>query len=538
MSSMSSLLRVVSGLSTSQTGLEVTGHNLANANTTGYVRQQALQNDSFYMNIGRNGKDLLSVGAGTDISEIRQIRDEFLDKAYRTQISSQQFYKVQYDAVMEVESIMGEIDGESFSSVLRDFWSQMENLSIAPQDQSTRTQFIQSASVLADKINYIDAKLKGYQDSLNTQVVETVNKINSLAENITELNEQIVKYEASGDHANDLRDQRNNFLDELSQYIEISYKEDPTGRVNVIAEGYPLISGRFVSKMALTQADPKSKSPFLKPIWESGNADVIRLNKPVGAEFQNDTGKLKALLLTRGNNYANYIDTETSQAYKKVEPYLIPKVQAEFDRLVHDLVTTINDILAPQVQGPDSPKGLDGSQNIELFQRKYMDRYNSEGVYQEEIIEEPIDPITLYSGGNLKINPILLDSNGYSKLCLSSDGTVGDTQVVQDLLDAWKNPGTTYNETTAHKVNFEDYYSEFITRVGEMGNKASQKVEEKEIVVNSITNNRSSISDVSTDEEMTNLMKYQHAYNASARMVNIIDSMIDIVVNRTGLVGR
>ncbi|WP_058485994.1 flagellar hook-associated protein FlgK [Defluviitalea phaphyphila] len=535
MSSISSLSRVASGLIVSQRGLEVTGHNIANANSIGYVRQQVLQNDSFYQTIGRNGNDLLSLGAGSDITEIRQIRDEFLDKAYRNQICSKEFYEVQYNAAMEIETIMGEVDGESFSSVLRDFWNQLQNLSIAPQDQGTRTQFIQSASVLVDKINYINDKLIEYQNNLNNQVVETVDRINEIAEEIRDLNEQIVKYEISGDNANDLRDRRNVLLDELSQYIDISYKEDQAGRVNVSAEGYPLVSEQSVYKITLTQADPNSKSPFLKPVWEHTGDDVIRFNKPIGSEFGNDTGKLKALLLTRGDRYGNYLDTETASAYEDIEPYFIPRVQAEFDTLVHDLVTTINDILAPQIQSSDSPQGLDGTQHVELFKRKYMDRYDGSGTYQ---VEDPNDPNTLYSAGNIEINPILLDEDGYNKLCLSSDGSVGDTKIIQEILDAWQEPNTTYDQTSAHKLNFEDYYSEFITRIAEVGNKASQKVEEKEIVVNSIDNSRSSISGVSTDEEMTNLMKYQHAYNASARMVSIIDSMLDTVINRTGIAGR
>jgi len=522
-SSMASLSRVISGLNASQTGLEVTGHNLANANTAGYVRQQVLQNDSFYMVVGRNGKDLLSVGAGTDVTEIRQIRDEFLDKAYRTQISSQQFYKVQYDAVMEIETILGEVDGESFSGVLRDFWGQLQNLSTAPQDQSIRTQFIQSASVLVDKVNYIDEKLTDYQNSLNLQIKEAVGRINYLAEGIKELNEKISKYEIGGDRANDLRDQRNNLLDELAQYIEISYKEDKAGRVDVLAEGHTLVSGNLVSKITTTGIDSSTVSSFIKPVWEADNSEVIRFNKPIGAEFQNDTGKLKALLLTRGNTSADYRDTKDHEAYKKVEPYLIPRIQAEFDRLIHDLTIEINKVLTsppPSDENGEPPKGLDGEKGVELF-----------------IAKETRDG-KLYSAGNIIINPILLDNDGYKKLGLSYDGTVGDTQVVQELLDIWKRPNSTYDETIAHKLNFEDYYSEFVTRVAEGGNKASQKMDEKQVIVTSITNNRSSISDVSTDEEMTNLIKYQHAYNASARMVNIIDSMIDTIVNRTGLVGR
>ena len=251
---MASLSRAISGLNASQMGLNVTGHNLTNVNTPGYVRQQVLQNDSFYMTIGRNGNDLLSIGFGVDITEIRQIRDSFLDRNYRTEIGGYQFYNAKQSTILEVESILGEINGESLSEVMTDFWRQTNKLATAPDGLDERKAFIQSASVFIDKVNHIANQLNSYQFDLNNQVIDTVQTINTLSVQIRDLNEEIARYEINGDHANDLRDKRNNILDELAGLIDIQYSEDATGRVQVKAEGHLLVHGKFVNKM--TRTDP------------------------------------------------------------------------------------------------------------------------------------------------------------------------------------------------------------------------------------------------------------------------------------------
>lgn len=541
---MASLTRAISGLNASQMGLNITGHNLTNVNTPGFTRQQALQNDSFYMNIGRNGKDILSVGSGVDITEIRQIRDAFLDRNYRTEVGSYQFYNVKSSAIGEVESILGEINGESLSAVMTDFWRQANKLATSPDGMDERKAFIQSAAVFIDKVNHIANQLDSYQYDLNNQVKETANRINGLTVQIRDLNEEIMKYESGEDHANDLRDKRNNLLDELSGLIDIQYSEDATGRVNVKAEGHLLIHGKLINKMKLVQTEPKS--PFVKPVWEDTGEDVIKTNREVTSEARNDSGKLKALIVSRGNAAANYAtdwndillnDNKTSE--DEGNCYLIPKIQKEFDTLVHSIITTINNILSPYdtdtlQQKSDAPMGQDEAktQHIELFKRKSKDRYDA-GKYIEE---DPSDPNTLYSARNIIINPALLNDGGYNLLPLSKTGDVGDDSVVQDILSAWNADSTQIG--SGQSLNFQDYYAEFVTRVGTEGNEVIQRVEDKQTVVNHVDNLRHSMSAVSTDEEMSNMMKYQHAYNASARVINAVDSMIDTIVNRMGLVGR
>ena len=522
-------------------GLNVTGHNLSNVNTPGYVRQQVLQNDSFYMTIGRNGKDLLSIGCGVDVTEIRQIRDSFLDRNYRTEIGAYQFYNAKQSTILEVEAILGEINGESLSEVMTDFWRQTNKLAAAPDGLDERKAFIQSAAVFIDKVNHIANQLNAYQFDLNNQVIDTVDTINSLAVQIRDLNEQIAKYEMNGDNANDLRDQRNLILDKLAGLIDIQYSEDATGRVQVKAEGHLLVHGKFVSKIKLVQAEPKS--PFVKPVWEDTGEDVVKMNREITSGIRNDKGKLKGLLLCRGNAAANYATNDNDimlNDNKSLEDegnyYLIPKIQKEFDTLIHSIVTTINNILAPTNQGdPNAPMGQDEAKTkfTELFSRKNVERYDTSGKY---IKEDPTDPDTLYSAGNLVINPALLNDGGYNLLPLSRTGDVGDDSVVQEILSAWDAENTQIGSN--HKLNFQDYYAEFVTRIGTEGNEVIQRVQDKQTVVNHVDNMRNSLSAVSIDEEMSNMMKYQHAYNASARVVNAVDSMIDTIVNRMGVVGR
>ncbi|WP_341878317.1 flagellar hook-associated protein FlgK [Defluviitalea saccharophila] len=538
---MASLSRAISGLNASQMGLNVTGHNLTNVNTPGYVRQQVLQNDSFYMTIGRNGNDLLSIGFGVDITEIRQIRDSFLDRNYRTEIGGYQFYNAKQSTILEVESILGEINGESLSEVMTDFWRQTNKLATAPDGLDERKAFIQSASVFIDKVNHIANQLNSYQFDLNNQVIDTVQTINSLSVQIRDLNEEIARYEINGDHANDLRDKRNNILDELAGLIDIQYSEDATGRVQVKAEGHLLVHGKFVNKMKLVQTQPMS--PFVKPVWEDTGEDVIKMNREITSGSRNDIGKLKGLLLSRGNAPANYAtdwseitlnDNKTSE--DEGNCYLIPKIQKEFDTLIHSIVTTINDILAPTDQtDPNAPMGQDTAKTkfMELFSRKSVTRYDTT---QNYIAEDPNDPNTLYSAGNLVINPALLNDGGYNLLPLSRTGDVGDDSVVQEILSAWDAEKTKIGNN--HSLNFQDYYAEFVTRIGTEGNEVIQRVQDKQTVVNHVDNLRNSMSAVSMDEEMSNMMKYQHAYNASARVVNAVDSMIDTIVNRMGVVGR
>lgn len=536
---MGTLSTAVSGLMANQRGLEVTAHNLSNVNTIGYVRQQEMQADYHYSTIGYYGNNALQVGSGVDISEVRQIRDQFLDLSYRTEVGRKGYYSVSKNTVDELEIILGEIEGEGLSDVLNDLKESINTLSKSPDGLEARGIFLENAVLFADKANYISEQIGEYQVSLNEKVENTVDEINSLANNIAALNKKIVDAEMSGDQANDYRDQRNGYLDRLSELVDIKYKEYDNGSVKVSAEGRILVDHTSTAEITLVQTEPGS--PFTKPVWSDTGQDVINLSESVSSEKDNDKGLLKGLLLTRGSRTANYTDAQDSSKYSEIEDSLIMRTQAQFDLLVHEVVTMINDIVSPKTSGSPStqdlanaPYGLDGSQFTEVFVRDYYDRFDDSGNFIEE---DPTSPSTLYSAGNISVNPELL--NDYNKLALNKNlGDLGDNEILQDILKQWDAETISLDPNSTYQSSVSSAYNDFVSILGSSGNEATNHYDNQEQMVTQIDNQRSMISGVSSDEELGNMIKFQHAYNASARVVSIVDSMIDQIVNRMGIVGR
>ncbi|MCT4543235.1 MAG: flagellar hook-associated protein FlgK [Vallitalea sp.] len=542
MSSISSLSRAVSGLSASQYALQATAHNLANVNTPGYVRQQVLLKESNYYKIGNNGSSNLMIGMGTDVQTIRQVRNMFLDGAFREESSRYGFYNSGAKAIEEIETIFGEIEGENMQGILKQFNKSLDELSKHPDGLEARGTFIQTAVLFVNKANLIMNQLEEYQTNLNTQITDKVKEVNRLAKEVNMLNQKISKYEINGDNANDFRDARNNALDQLSEIIDITYSEDHEGNVNVLAEGFPLVSGGIVNKIKLEQAAPNS--PFVSPVWEVTGNRVFNLKTEISVDRQNDRGSLKGLLLSRGERKANYKDTENVSNYEEnVKPSIIMRTQAKFDMLVHSIVKKVNDIVAPitnptppavpEKDKANAPYGLDDSQHIEIFKRKNMSRYTGD-TYNGE---DASDINSLYSAGNLEINPEVL--NDYDKICITKiSGEVNNNELVEKIKEEWEKASIEERPGSTSKLNIKNYYKGFVGDIGSMGESNKTQMKSQEVLINQINNQRGMLMNVSSDEELGNMMKYQHAYNASARVITVVDQMLEQVISRLGLVGR
>ena len=545
MSSISSLSRAVSALMSSQTALNTSAHNLSNVDTKGYVRQQVLMKDSSYLKLGENATASLNVGLGVEVQSIRQVRDIFLDQSYREETSRYGFYKAQTGAIEEVETILGEIEGESFSSLMNDVWVSLNELVKHPDGLETRGTFVQNAVLFIDRANLIMSQLNDYQKNLNTQVVDMVDEINSIGHQIYKLNEEIVKQEVGGANANDYRDQRNLLLDELAEKVNISYREDQAGNVLVKIESTEFVTLGGVNELGIEEAE--SFSLLVQPTWPHLNEPVYRFDVPISSENENDQGELKGLLLARGSRQANYTDLDDPNYEEDVKPSIIMNAQAQFDNLIHGIVTLINDTVAPnteilpsttpptyELDAVNAPYGLDGSQGIEIFSRKTVERYDGSNVYNEEDVS---NYSTLYTASNLEINEeVLVD---YNKICLSKTlGDVGDSSIVQDILTKWEEPFDSIEPGLDTQLNFTNYYSDFVSGIGATGDSVNTQMSNQQLMVNQIDNQRTSLTGVSSDEELGNVMKYQHAYNAAAKVVSVVDEMIERIVTSTGIVGR
>lgn len=596
--SLSSSLQVgVSGLTTSQNALNTTAHNLANVNTKGYTRQQVVMADFAYQKWGVNHISTLQTGLGADIETVRQVRNMFYDKSYRTEVGRQGFYQTQYEAVQEVESMFGELEGVSFQNSINDLWTSLQEFAKTPGTIENRASLLEDAQSFLERADNISKQLSDYQVNLNKQIQEKVSNINDIASKIYDLNQRISLYESNGqEHANDLRDERNNLLDELGGIINISYKENSIGVVTVNAENMPLVTETETYKMDVAKVS--ESSDLLKPVWTSYNQDVYRMDLPISTENNTDIGSLKGLLVSRGSDKANYTDIPvkpvkttgmTDAQYDaamadyadKVKEYnstvnvsVIMTVQAQFDQLIHGIVTSINDIFSPNkevtlagnVTLPDgttlnsgdkimvldednAPHGMDNpdyTQGEALFNRKSTSRYSDPipvTVYDENgnptvknvriyNKEDSSNIYSMFTLGEIEINPEI--SNNYSKLPLSTGdkATETDTKSADKLLALWDKPFASISPNSLAVSNFKDYYTNFIGELANRGKELDTISQNQATMVQNIDDQRQAVMGVSSDEELTNLIKYQHAYNASSRFITVIDQMLEHIVTR------
>ena len=267
MSLFGSLYVGKSGLQTSQNALNTVAHNLSNQNTTGYVRQQVAMTDTYYNTISTTKAISNSqTGDGVRYSEVRHIRDYFLDMKYREESGRFSFYETSYSTTLEIEDILGELDGAAFKDSLEGLWTAMEELAKAPSDSTYMSMLVSKASSFVQNATSVYQSFIEYQNNLNLQVKDMVDEINAIGSRIDELNKKIAVIETGGiEKANDLRDERDLLIDTLAGYGNITYSEDLNSRVTVRFNGNDFVTTSGAYKMELLQ---DNETGFYTPYWE------------------------------------------------------------------------------------------------------------------------------------------------------------------------------------------------------------------------------------------------------------------------------
>ncbi|MBQ3105847.1 MAG: flagellar hook-associated protein FlgK [Lachnospiraceae bacterium] len=557
MSLMGSLYVGNSGLRTSQNALHTTAHNMSNADTTGYVRQQVLQGTLFYHTIAYNSKAVSNqqVGMGVEYSKVKHVRDYFLDLTYRKEAGRQSFYEVSATALSEVENLLGELNGESFHEILageNGLWAAIQELSKDPSSAVTQGLFVQKCAQFLERAQTVYDGLCNYQDNLNDQVIQKVDQINDYADELLELNKRIVKIEIGDqEEANDLRDRRDFILDELAKLGKISYDEDVFGNVSVQFESVDLVKVDKVYEMGAFE-DPITG--FYTPFWVSHaryiekpdgtreytaesveNAKVFDLGITISADLNTDIGALKSLLLARGDHRADYRDVLPANYSPDISQSVIMNVQAEFDQLIHSIATSINGVLhdaavAAEAEWPG--KGYlcneDGSP-IQVFQKKTSDGYtqdaNGDWVFNAEDVTAYE---TLYSVDNLVINEELLQVPAMLGFIMPEDSV--DYTTIEKLKTAFTQENITLNPNIQKKTNFINYYDDLVSQVANTGYIFNEILSNQETTVNATFSAREQVIGVSSDEELNHMIKFQNAYNASSRYINVVDEMLEHLI--------
>jgi flagellar hook-associated protein 1 FlgK len=546
MSLFGSLYVGVSGLQTANNALNTTAHNMSNVDTEGYTRQQVAQGTRNYVTISKSqSTSWQQLGLGVNYSQTRQVRDYFLDKNYRRESGRSAFYDVSAEALEEIENILGEsTEGTEFSEALTNLWTSVQELSKDPTLSVNQNLFVTRADEFITKASAVYTSLSQYQDNMNTTVLNDVRNINSYASQIKDLNDQIVTIEAGDvEHANDLRDQRNYLLDQLAQMGTISYAEDTFGAVSVQFEGVDLVKGGWINEMDVYE-DPETG--FYTPFWtmlakyskdadgntfvtEEGieNAKVFDLTKTISSEWNTDVGSLKSTLLARGDHRAIYSeldDINTDGEYEEgwydtnISQSIVMNVEAEFDQLINKITTKINDILkdAAERESETNP----GSSYLR------DEDGNPYQLFQMQNEEAGMTVSNLQINTKLRQDPTLL---GF-RLGDHSE----DNETMEALKGAFEEYAYTLNPNVQTPVNFVNYYKNLVAQVANSGSVFRAIQDSQTTTTNALESAREQIVGVSSDEELTNMIMYQNAYNASSRYINVVNEMLEHILNTLG----
>ena len=556
-----------SGLQNAQYALNTTANNLANVNTTGYVRQQVRFADKNYNKLKDPNKNVnrQQYGLGVSIGDVVHARDIFLDKYYRQENGRKGFYTSFYEITDYVQDLFQELNGEQFKQSVSDLHQAFQELE-PNMDNSTRQNLVlEKADLLLSRTKSLYDDMKSYQSNINEQIKDDVDRVNKIGNRIYELNLQIQKVEAGGQEtAMTLRDERDNLLDELGGYGSVSIKEDATGFTYVDFESTPFIDDNKCYNIGLQE---DKETGFYTPYWtQLSDVDkqqyvrVFKKNEVISTDLNTDVGSIKAKLLARGDGYGTYQDLESEEAYDRISGCTMMETEAQVSALLHNIVTKINDAYCPNktvdtdvtyIDADGNQVSLKGKKVLdaancavgedgqlpprELFTRVGMDRYtkvtgddgNTYYVYNEE---DENDPTTLYSLNNISINKELR-----KQITLmphkNQNGT--DYPLGEKLMSLWNDKEMTLNPYDKKPCTFEGYYNKLIGQIGNDGSTFQSASETLTGALSSIDNQRQQTMGVSSDEELTHMIKFQSAYNASSRFMTVISQMTELIV--TGL---
>lgn len=554
-----------SGLQNAQNAINTTANNLANVDTKGYVRQQVRYADKNYtiLKDSRANVNMQQSGLGVSIGDVVHARDIFLDKTYRQETGRMSFYSARYETATYVEDLMQELNGQQFKQSVSDLWQAFQEVSTKPADSTKQNLVLQKADLLVSRTQKLYSDLQNYQSNINDQIKDDVDRVNTIGNRIYELNLQIQRVEAGGtETAMTLRDERDSLLDELGNYGRIEVTEDATGFTYVDMEGVRFVDENRCYNMGLKAADGTG---FYTPYWpqqsdvEKGQyVPVFRLSGEISSEMNTDIGSIKSKLLVRGDAYGRREDMASEKSYGNIEGCTLMKVQAELDVLFSNIVRSMNDIYCPNTEttsaftstdGVTYPagtkildeencaRGVDGEiPPRELFTRIGIDRYTKvtgkDGktyyVYNEE---DPDVSSTRYAIGTITVNSDLKRQitlmPAYKK-----DGSV-DYEMGAKLAAAWEVKDMKLNPYDQKPCTFEEYYDKMVDQLGIEGNTYKSVTETLSGAVSSVDSKRQQVSGVSSDEELSNMIKFQSAYNAASRFMNVISEMTETIV--TGL---
>lgn len=340
-----------SGLYVNERALDVTGHNITNMNTPGYVRQQAMIKNSIYQTLSNDGYNIQQLGLGADLQQIRQIRNTFLDVMYRIENTSLGYWEARSKSVHDVEAILAEPMGKGLQHVMNQFWNSWQELSKEPESLTVRAIVKQRGEDLVNTINHIGTQLDKLVSDLSSEIHVRVNEVNKITAQIAELNDVIYKYEAVGGTANDYRDQRNLLADRLTKLINADVSENLADQMFITVDGYAIVNRSNSVNLYLDKGE-EGKYSYV-PKFESTNNKASIKNGMISGLMDSirEVEDVKDML----NQLVKTMATEVNNLHRSGKTLGNPPEDGE------DFFTTINgagDLVLGNIKLNDNLKNL------------------------------------------------------------------------------------------------------------------------------------------------------------------------------------
>ena len=569
-------------LRTQQTLVDITNQNVANANTPGYSRQTAdLKASAAYPIPVFSQSGIGQLGTGVEVTQISRARDTFIDGQVRNQLSSQGRWDARQAALTQLEATVNEPSSTGLSATLTKYFQGWQEVANSPSDVSVRASLIQQGQALVDGFHNQYQEFTQQQQDLDNQVGLTVTDINDYAQQIANINKQISMVETAGMKANDLRDQRDQLLDKLSGLAKVTYVESSEGSVSVYLGSRQLVDRDTVHQL---QAMAPSGQRWVQVQWASD-----------GAAASIADGKLKGILESRDTIVQGRIDdlnTLANRVITSVNSLHTSGVGLDGNSGVAFFTGTDAATIAlnTQLTGPN------GTDHVAAG-RMYADassatgysfaRGDSSNAVAIGGLANSVGQLAGSSGlqpGTSFAGPPAVTLQGTSVLNASANATynlavsgstvtftlgastqTGTVAVGQDsagnqivtvdggsfgvrltlsapagasLSSVLANLNGQSLTTAAAPTTIGDQYAQQVAALGVDSRTAQGESVNQQVLVKHLQTERESVSGVSLDEETTHLIQYQRAYQAAARVVTVVDSMLDTLINGTGRVGR
>lgn len=508
-----------------QSALYTTGHNISNANTDGYSRQRVnFETTSPFPAASRNRPEIPGqMGTGVKIGTVERLRDCFLDMQYRAENSKAGYWDTKNEALGRLESVLNEPSDSGLSHTMNQMWESLQDLSANPDNSGARSVVVGRGEAVADTLNYLSKTIQAQREEQKDQMEATVNKANSILNQINEINKNIKAIEPHGLVSNDLYDDRDRLIDELSEIVNIHVTHESSGGSVSTAEGIVTIEladskgNKFDPPVTLVNGDESTyhKIGFNEDSDGQGITSITvegHENDIAAHEFIDSLGSLSALIETYGYE-------EESGGFKGTHPDILN----ELDELAAELVVRFNEI-------HESGFDLNGDTGIPFFD-PLDGEITAENIrVNQDVIDDP-NKIAASKAETQKGEKDSGDGDNASDLSRIFDTAFEDIQV-----DASDNGNIGENIGTDKSIN--SFYGSLIGELGVNAENAKRQAGNTEILRAQVDNQRMSVSAVSLDEEMSNMIQFQHAYNAAARSMTTIDEMLDKIINGMGIVGR